>query len=290
MRRAIILSLALLSIVLSGCIQSNTVIRVNPDGSGVVEETVLLSPLLVASMQNLARKAPDEASADMAAGKGKEKTEDPGGGGDYIKKQIEEAKAKIEAQGSDIKFISAVPVKTETMTGYRTVYSFRDINKLSINQNPSDKTGKGDPKTDKAGKKKELLMFSFARGAVSTLTVRMPERDDKANKKDKLKTESKKTPEEEAAAAEALKMFFKDMSVKIDIEVTGAIVGTNATYRDKSRITLLDMEFGKIFENKEAFDRLSKAQPKTIEEMKTIVKDIKGLKIELNNPVVVDFR
>jgi len=281
MPRIIIFGLVIISLGLSGCIQSNTLIRVNPDGSGVVEETVLLSAMLVESMKNFSKK--------MAEGDSKVKNNDRQEEGDFIQKQIQEAKAKIAAMGPGIKFVSAAPVKTETMSGYKTIYSFDDINKLSINQNPSDKTGKPEDQGDKSKKKKEMLVFSFSKGPVSTLTVRMPGKDDSLNK-EKPKTEQNKTPEEEAAAAEMMKMFFKDMAVRIDLEITGAIVKTNATYREKSRITLVDMEFGKIFENKEVFQKLNKAQPKTIEEMKGIVKDIKGLKIELNNPVVVEYR
>jgi hypothetical protein len=281
MPRIKILCMAVLAFFLTGCIQSNTLIRVNPDGSGFVEETVLFSAMLIESMQSLSKKMEEGDSKD----KDKNKKEDK----DFIKKQIKDAQAKIMQLGPDIKFVSAAPVKTETMRGYKAIYSFKDINKLSINQNPSDKTEKSEDQKDHASKKKEMLLFSFNKGPVSTLIIQMPGKGD-TPKTEKPKTEKKQTPEEEASAAEMMKMFFKDMVVRIDLEMAGAIVKTNATYRDKSRITLLDMEFGKIFENKDVFAKLNKAQPKTIEEMKSIVKDIKGLKIELNNPVVVEFR
>jgi hypothetical protein len=84
--------------------------------------------------------------------------------------------------------------------------------------------------------------------------------------------------------------MFKDMSIRVAVEVVGNIVTTNATYREKSRITLLDMQFGKIFENAAIFEKVNAAQPKTVSEMKEFLKDIKGLKIEMNNPVVVQFK
>jgi len=282
MRCFTIISLLVVAIFLTGCIQSNTLIRVNPDGSGVVEETVLFSDMLVSSMQNLSKKMADADSKNVDSGK----TED----GDFIQKQMKDAQAKITKSGPDVKFVSITPVKTETMKGYKSVYSFRDINTLRINQNPSDKTGKPEAQRDKSSEKKEMLLFTFNKGAVSTLTVQMPGKDQTSSKKDKQKTGQKKTPEEEASAADMMKIFFKDMAVKIDVEIAGAIIRTNATYRDKTRLTLLDIQFGKIFENKELFDKLNKTQPKTIEEMKGIVKDLKGLQIELNNPVVVEFR
>jgi hypothetical protein len=102
--------------------------------------------------------------------------------------------------------------------------------------------------------------------------------------------EPQKKPEPDPGAAEMMKVLFKDMSIRVAVQVVGTIVKTNATYQNKSMITLVDMEFGKIFENEKAFEKLNAAQPKTVEEMKVLVKDIKGLKIEMNNPVMVQFR
>jgi hypothetical protein len=39
----------------------------------------------------------------------------------------------------------------------------------------------------------------------------------------------------------------------------------------------------------EVFEKLNATQPKTIAEMKELVKGMEGLKIEMNNPVVVSF-
>ncbi len=87
-----------------------------------------------------------------------------------------------------------------------------------------------------------------------------------------------------------MKELFKDMGVKVSLEIEGTIIKTNATYRDKTELTLVELHFGKILENKEVFDKVSAAEPKTIEEMKELVKDLQGLKIEMNNPVVVEFK
>jgi hypothetical protein len=41
---------AVVLLMLAGCFQTSTVVRVNPDGSGTVEETMLLSKKMVAQM------------------------------------------------------------------------------------------------------------------------------------------------------------------------------------------------------------------------------------------------
>jgi hypothetical protein len=102
--------------------------------------------------------------------------------------------------------------------------------------------------------------------------------------------DEQKKPANDPGAAEMMKVMFKDMSISIAILVEGRIIKTNATYQDKSRITLVDMDFGKIFENEKAFEKLNAVQPNTIEDMKDLVKGIKGLKIEMNNPVEVVFQ
>lgn len=90
--------------------------------------------------------------------------------------------------------------------------------------------------------------------------------------------------------AEIAKTFFKDMKVRIVVQIDGAIETTNATYRDGSKITLVDLDFNKILEKPAVFEKVSGTQPQTIEEMKTLVQGIEGLKMELIDPVMVKFR
>ena len=85
-------------------------------------------------------------------------------------------------------------------------------------------------------------------------------------------------------------MFFKDMGIRIALEIEGTILKTNATYRKKSEITMVELHFGKLIENKDIFEKIVAAQPKTVEEAKELVKGIEGLKIEMANPLVVEFK
>jgi hypothetical protein len=264
---------------------------VRPDGSGVIEDTVRLSNALVESLQNFskgfteANTDADIKDKDKDKGKNKAEVQSP------VDSLMKDAKSREKQYGPDVTFVSATPVKTETMLGYKAIYSFKDINALRINQNPESKTGKPADAKDKSQKKEEIIRFNFVKGPVSTLTVTMPE-----NAKDNKGTNEVKKGEQpgknasDPGAAEMIKMFFKDMSIGIAIEIDGKIIRTNATYQDKSRITLIDMHFGKILENEKVFEKLNAAQPKTIAEMKELVKGIIGLKIEMNNPVVVVFQ
>ena len=55
------LCLVIGSVFLFGCFQTETVIRLKPDGSGVIEETFLLSKDLLESFQELVKGFDDEA-------------------------------------------------------------------------------------------------------------------------------------------------------------------------------------------------------------------------------------
>jgi hypothetical protein len=285
------------SVLLSGCIQNDTVIHVKTDGSGTIEDTVKFANALIESLQNISKglaEGVSNANADAkdnvkdkdgAKEKDKAEVQDP------IQTMMKDAQSREKQYGSDVKFVSATPVKTETMSGYKAIYAFKDINTLKINQNPENKTGMPADGKDKSKKKEEIISFKFVKGPVSTLTVTMPETGKDKKPADDVKQDlQKNTGESDPASAEMTKLIFKDMSIRLVLEIEGAIVKTNATYRDKSQLTLIDMHFGKIIENVKAFEKLNAMQPKTIEETKELLKGIEGLQIEMNNPVVVSFQ
>ena len=293
MRHLTILCAIMVCLFLSGCIQNDTVIHIKPDGSGTIEDTVKLSNALVESIQNMSKGLSEgiaAANADSDA-KTKSDTKEKVEVQDPFQVMMKDARARETQYGPDVKFVSATPVKTETMSGYKAIYAFKDINTLRINQNPKSKTGMPSDSKDESQKKEEIVRFKLVTGPVSILTVTMPEtkKGDKAAddvKQDKQQNKGEADPN----SAEMIKMFFKDMSMRLVLDIDGTIVETNATYQDKSQLTLFDMNFGKIIENEKVFAKMNAVQPKTIEEMKELIKGIDGLKIEMNNPVIVSFK
>jgi hypothetical protein len=297
MRYLAILYAIIASVFLCGCIQNDTVIHVKPDGSGTIEDTVKLSNALIESLQNISKGLAEgvaDANADAkdnvkdkdgAKDKDKAEVHDP------IQTMMKDAQSREKQYGPDVKFVSATPVKTETMSGYKAIYAFKDINTLRINQNPENKTGMPADGKDKSQKKEEIIRFKFVKGPISTLTVTMPEVEkDKKTANDVKQDQQYNKGEADPGSAEMTKMIFRDMSIRLVLEIEGTIIKTNATYRDKSQLTLIDMNFGKIIENAKAFEKLNALQPKTIEETKELVKGIEGLTIEMNNPVVVSLQ
>ncbi|MCX5846120.1 MAG: hypothetical protein NTW12_07155 [Deltaproteobacteria bacterium] len=284
----------------SGCIQDTTVIHIKPDGSGTIEETALFSNTMLELMESLAdsmgnveKQKGDQDNKNAVKGdskKGEKKTRD-----DVIAKLLKDAETRAKMFGSTVKFISAKPVKTDTGSGYSAVYAFQDISLVKVNQNPSDKVdGKKAEKSD-SPPKEEYLLFSFIKGSPSRLVVTFPARKDAGgdtpSAPDTTKgTEEKPNKESDNQSLEMMKNLFQDMKLKISLHIEGTIVKTNATYRDGSTVTLIEMDFGKIVSNPELFKKLSASKPESIEETKALVKSVEGLKFEINNPVTVDFK
>ena len=73
-------------------------------------------------------------------------------------------------------------------------------------------------------------------------------------------------------------------------EVAGKITETNAAYSDGKRVTLMEMDFNKLLANPEKMKALTKANPKTIEEMKALVKGVDGVKVETAPAVKIKFQ
>ncbi|MBI5602031.1 MAG: hypothetical protein HY879_01605 [Deltaproteobacteria bacterium] len=241
----------------------------------------MLSNSLLESFQDL--------SKEFAAADKNNKNETKAEKEDPIQGMIKDARAKENQYGPEVKFVSAVPLKTETMGGFKAIYAFKDINTLRIDQNPGNKAGKLGEDKKISAKKEEVILFKFVKGPVSTLTVTMPKF--KGEKEAQVpKGEVQKESQPDPKAAEMMKMFLKDMGLRIALEIDGTILKTNATYRKNSELTIVELHFGKFIENKEIFDKVNAAQPQTIEEVKELVKGIEGLKIEMTNPIVVEFK
>ncbi len=271
----------------SGCIQDNMVINIKPDGSGTIEETVLMGNSFIEMMQGLS-KGMSETGAQDAAGSRETK---PKKDESVVTEMMEKAKTNAKEFGEGVKFLSVKPAKTETAAGYTAVYSFNDINKVTLNQNPGKKSP-GESKKEAAdaeAAKSDTIRFAFQKGPVSRLSVTMPP-PKTGEKKDKKDEAQKKEEADDPNAIEMMKSMFKDMKVSIVVNVMGDIVKTNATYRTDKKITLVDMDFGKLINDIALLKKINQAQPQSIEEVKTMVKGIEGLKIEFTNPVTIDFK
>jgi hypothetical protein len=87
-----------------------------------------------------------------------------------------------------------------------------------------------------------------------------------------------------------MKFFLKDLSFSLIVDINGEIVETNADYIQNSQITLFNLNFAELLDNQQKLEELKKINPNNLKELKELMKDIPGIKIETNDPVVIKFR
>ena len=252
--------------LLSGCLQVDTTVYINKDGSGTIEEKVLMSDAVVEMMNEFMSSFQDSAKAPEEFNLYKEA----------------ELKEKASGYGEGVEYVSGEEINTDGWQGYKAIYSFTDLNTITMETDPNAKV-----ELDKSeeGKKNEYFSFKFIQGDVSELIIDRPEIKPKITS-DESGSEDENVDE---AIDDSFLKLMEGMKVQISLTFEGDIVETNATYVDGSMVNLLDIDFGELFKNKESLEMLKNNPPDNLEEMKEIVENVPGMKIELQRPVYIKF-
>jgi hypothetical protein len=259
-----------LSLWLTGCLQSATLVKVKPDGSGTIEQTMLVNLQTAKGM--------------MASMGGSGQVKDTGPG------VMNEADFKRMAERMGVKPVSLTPLKEGAFEGSKAVFAFDDITKVRVDQDPNLSGASGAAATSKSP-----IKFGFAKqGASSVLTITFDEKQ--ADAAAAKVGAAAATPQGQQAAMDPaimqmIKTMFQGFKVGVDLEVEGKIVKTNADYVSGSRITLLEIELAGLFEDEAKLKALqSKFGPgTTLSEIRPYLKDVKGVKI--NNPnLTIEYR
>ena len=103
--------------LLTGGFQASTLVKLNPDGSGTVEQTTTVMTKTIARFDAL------------GAANGYTEKSNPD---DLF--SIEEARSAADNMGSGVTFISASRIDTPDRKGIKAVYAFKDIRTLSLKE------------------------------------------------------------------------------------------------------------------------------------------------------------
>jgi len=257
----------LLSILLfSGCIQVDTKVKLKKDGSGTIEEKVMMSSMVVEMMNQFMGSFQDSTGETEKFSLFKE----------------DELKDKSYNYGEGVKYVSGKEIKEDGWEGYQAVYSFKDINTLKMDTDPNKKVDLDEGGSEASD---EYFSFHFKPGSVAELTINRPDMNMKEAEEE---TEDSENTENHPLDDKIVKMM-DGMRIKISLQPEGSIVSTNASYVDGSDVTLIDIDFSKILKNKESLEMLKQNPPKSLEEMEAIVKNIPGMKIELQKSLSIKF-
>ena len=250
----------------SGCINSASLIKVKPDGSGTIEQTLLVN---LAAIKGL--------MAGMGAQAGKEQ--------DSV---LNEAEFKRAGERMGVRPVSLTPMKQGNFQGAKALYAFDDITKVRVDQDPQMAGATGGKLS--AGGSSNPIRFGLTRqGASSVLTISVNEQA--AAEATAKAQEAPSLDKLDPAMLQMIKTMFDGFHIAIDLEVEGKIVKTNADYVNGSRVTLLEVDMAGVFQDQSKLTALqSKVKPgMSISELRPYLKDITGVKI--NHPTLtIEYR
>ena len=265
---------SLLMMFLSGCLQVNTKVNLNKDGSGTIEETVVMKNAVIEMMKQFAMSFDSTKSEEFNMFK------------------EDELKSNASKFGEGVKYIAGEKYSIEGFEGYKVTYAFSDINKIKLSPSPQDKVPFGDELNEPEDTAvDDYLKFNFTKGDPSTLVINFPK--PQAKEENEVETDSAITPIEDSTFTQETEQkmmeMFDGMKMSIYFNFQDGIDETDASFVNGSEVTLMQFDFSEILKNKEVFKNFQNVKPETMEEFKAIVGDIEGIKIEFKDKVTIKF-
>lgn len=271
----LLLNVTFLSLLLAGCLQVDTTINVKKDGSGTINEKVLMSKTFVNMMKEFAMAFNDSTTAADE---------------DFSLFKNDEIISDAKEYGADVKYVSHNFISNDEWEGYEAIYSFEDISKIKVQPDPDSKVAMSEDETEtETADNDEYYFFKFKKGDVSELIIDRPPIEFDSDSSSQESSGDDVESNEDELGDEAMKMM-EGMKINIAINVEGKITNSNATYVEGSTITLFHMNLGEMMNNKEAFKEFKNNEPKNIEEMKQFMEKFPGMKIEIEKPVSIKFK
>jgi hypothetical protein len=258
-------AIAAVAIAAAGCFQSTTLIRVNADGSGTIEQTTIVTTAALRQLRQFAAA-----------------TDDKGKSTDFF--SATHAQRIAEAFGSGVTVASSTRIKTAEGEGSKTVFAFSDINELQLKREGTDTEALGMAEVPQV----RFALTNEPNGhSLLRITIppaRMPpSRAATAPAGSGGRPQSRIPPEQLAM----VKQIFGGMRVAIAIEPGGHLVKTNCPFVDGSQVTLVDVAFDQLLANDAAFSRLQTAR--SIEDVRAAMTEVPGLKVNLDPEITIEF-
>lgn len=239
------------------CFQMTTVLKLNGDGSGTIEHRMLFTNAAITQMRQLT----------MLGGRG---TFDP-----TSEKQARDLATTI---GTGVAYVSSTPIVTPDFQGRETTYAFSDVSQLGIATQPAAPGGVT-VRAQGLSTDGNTIRFTLSREPNGNLVLHVhapqPAFLDAIGP---------------AAAPNQIGMIRAMLAgahVLLMAEPAGTVVRTSSAYVDGSRVTLLEVDLDRVLKDEALLARLQAA--KTEDEMKAILKDAPGVKINFDSEITVEF-
>jgi hypothetical protein len=262
--RAVIAVAAALS--LSACLEMNSVVTVNKNGTATIEETALVGAQLKAMLGSLGAQAGPDGQPNPAAG---------------LKDMVPD-KAKAEERAKELGEGVTVQSHQEVTTpdgksGVKVTYAVADINKVKYAPFNAKDTNSG-----------ESAKMTFAL-AGDTLTITQPADAQKAQ----APAEKPQIPKEQMQAQMAMmKPMFAGMRMSMQVKGGAGIASSDATHVDGDTVTLMDVQIDKIMDKPDVFAKFMESSEKnpTQAEVAEMFKGVDGIKVEGKKAVSIKLK
>jgi hypothetical protein len=257
-------SLLLAGALTSGaCFQMTTVLKVNGDGSGTITHEMDYTRAALAQLKQFA-----------ALGGGR------GGAADPLSEQ--QARNTTASIGPGVTYVSSSPVTTPLGQGRTAIYAFTDVSQLRISTQPAAPGGlaiktQGFNTQPSAAESITFTMTHEANGN-AVLHIHVPE----PNYLDFFGSP------QAAAQIGMIKTMLAGARVLLAAEPAGTLVHTSSPFVEGQRVTLLDIDLNQVLADETLLPRIQAAAA-TPAEAKAILLSAKGLKINLDPEITIEF-
>ncbi|MGH9219020.1 MAG: hypothetical protein ACRD1W_06945, partial [Vicinamibacterales bacterium] len=268
-----LLPLLVAATALTACLNSTTLVKVKPDGSGTVEQTTLIN---TAALKGMMPGAGAQASGPV-----------------INREDLERTAARM---GKGVRLVSAEKATGDAgFEGTKAIFAFDDINQIQISQDPNmggSTSGRlsSEPTAD------DPVKFKLTRGAgTTTLTINYIDKPPTSTEKPYPSPAGGDMPDlTNPMIMNMMKTMFQGFKINIGLEVVGSIVKTNAEYVSGPRITLLEMDVAELLSDEAKLKALQgkisgSPDSLSLSQVRPLLKDIKGIKID-GPSISVEFR
>jgi hypothetical protein len=266
--RLLRISLTLLaSVGLAGCFQSSTIINVNADGSGTIDERMLLTGAALAQLR---------AFAAFGGGSGQ----------DVNPISEDQARAAATSMGSGVTYVSSTPITNGDAQGRAIVYAFTDINQVRISEQPPAPGGVTIRAQGVNTADGRAVTFALARQPDGNMLLRIVVPTPSAPPVDTAPPGGA-GPRSSPQQIAMIKQVLAGAHFLIGVQPSGHLVRTSSPFVAGQRVTLLDLDFDEVTKDEAVASRLQGVR--SVDDAKAALKDVPGVKINFDPEITIEF-
>jgi hypothetical protein len=252
-----------LMLACSGCFESTTVLRVKGDGSGTLQQRTLIKKAALAQLRSFSALGGGRATLDPLS--------------------EDQARALAASLGEGVTLASTEKISTDEGEGRDSTYAFSDVTKLHVSEQPPTPGGVSVKTNGLSTDVPDItlgLTHEASGDAVLHILVPPPAIFAGPDGSGGINPMV-------IAQLQALKGMLAGAHLLLAAEPQGQLVKTSSPYVDGARVTLLEIDLDKLLADEAFLSRLQAA--KTADEVRAVVRDAPGLKINLDPDITVQF-